>query len=237
MRVVPVRVDAHIKSGDDIAAILAGSAHLRDGDVLVVAQKIVSKAEGRMVHLDTIIPSLLARGIAGQYDKDPRVVELVLREATDIVRMERGIIVTRIRGGHICANSGVDVSNVPDGCALLLPRDSDASASNIRRALQDAAGVRVGVIISDTAGRPFRNGQTDVCLGCSGVETLRKYDTDMLGRAMRVSEAAVADQLAGAAEIAMQKSLGCPAAVIRGAGASGEGRGADLIRLHGDMFG
>ncbi len=231
-------VDGEVAPGSDLAHMLAKSFQLCDGDIIVIAQKAVSKAEGRMMRLDSIKPSLLAQGIADQYGKDSRVVELVLQEASEIVRMGNGIIITRTPQGHVCANSGVDQSNVPLGYALLLPVNSDASALGIRRSLQRITGVSVGVIISDTAGRPFRNGQTDICLGCSGVPALRDYvgTTDMFGRTLRVSVAATADQLAGAAELVMQKSTGCPAAVIRGLDVEGDGLGQDMIRRQGDLF-
>ena len=239
MRVIPVHMPREVGAGDDIAALILEGAELLDGDIVVVAQKIVSKAEGRMVLLDGVRPGLLARGIAGEYGKDPRVVELVLREATHIVRMGGGVIVTRLPSGHICANSGVDVSNVPAGCALPLPVDCDASAARIRDGVRDASGTRVGVIISDTVGRPFRNGQTDIALGCAGVSPLLNHsgEADTHGRIMRVSVTAVADQLAGAAELAMGKVASNPAAVIRGTGAAaGAGSGRELIRAGRELF-
>ena len=239
MRVIPVHMPREVCAGDDIAALILGGMGLLDGDIVVVAQKIVSKAEGRMVLLDGVRPGLLARGIAGEYGKDPRVVELVLREATHIVRMGGGVIVTRLPSGHICANSGVDVSNVPAGCALPLPVDCDASAARIRDGVRDASGARVGVIVSDTVGRPFRNGQTDIALGCAGVTPLLNHsgEADTHGRIMRVSVTAVADQLAGAAELAMGKTVGNPAAVLRGTGAAaGDGSGRELIRAGRELF-
>ena len=239
VKVIPIHIPREVGAGDDIAALILEGARLLDGDILVVAQKIVSKAEGRMVLLDSVRPGLLARGIAGEYGKDPRVVELVLREATHIVRMGGGVIVTRLPSGHICANSGVDVSNVPAGCALPLPVDCDASAARIRNVVRDVSGAQVGVIISDTVGRPFRNGQTDIALGCAGVSPLLDHTgkADAHGRAMRVSVTAVADQLAGAAELAMGKAAGNPAAVVRGTGAAaGNGSGMELIRTGRELF-
>jgi len=239
VKVIPIHISREVGAGDDIAALILEGARLLDGDILVVAQKIVSKAEGRMVLLDSVRPGLLARGIAGEYGKDPRVVELVLREATHIVRMGGGVIVTRLPSGHICANSGVDVSNVPAGCALPLPVDCDASAARIRNVVWDVSGAQVGVIISDTVGRPFRNGQTDIALGCAGVSPLLDHTgkADAHGRAMRVSVTAVADQLAGAAELAMGKAAGNPAAVVRGTGAAaGNGSGMKLIRTGRELF-
>ena len=239
MEVLPVSIHREIVAGDDIAGLVLEGTRLQEGDVLVVAQKAVSKAEGRMVSLEDVTCSQLARGIAGEYNKDPRVVEMVLREASQIVRMERGIIVTRLPSGHICANSGVDTSNVPGGCALLLPVDCDASAGRIAHTILEKAGVRVGVIVSDTVGRPFRNGQTDIALGCSGITPLQDHigRADTHGRLMRVSVTAVADQLAGAAEIAMGKVSGNPAAVLRGTGiVPGSGSGQHIIRSGGELF-
>lgn len=239
MEVVPVRISGEVGAGDDLAGMICGSARLADGDILVVAQKVVSKSEGRMVRLDDVQPSLLARGIAGEYGKDPRVVELVVREATRIVRMESGIIITETASGHICANSGVDQSNVPAGYALLLPEDCDRSAATIRHAIKETVGVSVGVIVSDTAGRPFRVGQTDIALGCSGLPPLLDYSgrPDWYGRVLRTTVTAVADQLAGAAELSMKKVGGTPVAVVRGAGVpAGDGSGGSVIRREGDLF-
>lgn len=239
MEVIPVRVPSEITAGDDLAGIICGSAAIRGGDVVVVAQKAVSKSEGRMVRLDTVSPSLLARGISGEYGKDPRVVELVLAEASRIVRMENGVIITETASGHVCANSGVDQSNVPDGYALLLPEDSDRSAGSLRTAIRERTGASVGVVVSDTAGRPFRVGQTDIALGCSGILPLLDYSgtPDRHGRVLRATVIAVADQLAGAAEMAMKKIEGIPAAIIRGSGAAaGEGSARDIIRTAGNLF-
>lgn len=239
MEVIPVRVPSEITAGDDLAGIICGSASVRDGDVVVVAQKAVSKSEGRMISLDTVRPSLLARGISGEYGKDPRVVELVLAEASGIVRMENGVIITETASGHICANSGVDQSNVPDGYALLLPEDSDRSAGSLRTAIRERTGAIVGVVVSDTAGRPFRVGQTDIALGCSGIRPLLDYSgtPDRHGRVLRTTMIAVADQLAGAAEMAMKKTEGIPAAIIRESGAAvGEGSARNIVRTAGNLF-
>ena len=244
METLPVHIPGEISAGDDLAGMILDGMRLdgmrlEEGDVLVVAQKAVSKAEGRTVSLEGVECSPLARGIAGEYGKDPRVVELVLREAAGIVRMERGIIVTRLPSGHICANSGVDTSNVPAGCALLLPADCDASAERMASAIFARTGVRAGVVVSDTVGRPFRNGQTDIALGCARIRPLLDHTgkADTHGRIMRVSVTAVADQLAGAAELVMGKVSGTPAAVLRGSGASaGNGSGQDVIRSGGELF-
>lgn len=239
MEAIPIHIPQEITTDDDIAALILDSVDLISGDILVVAQKIVSKAEGRMIHLDEIRPGLLACGIAGEYEKDPRVVEVVLREASQIVRMKNGIIITKLSSGHVCANSGVDTSNVPLGCVLPLPVDCNASARRIAYDIWTITRVHVGVIVSDTVGRPFRNGQTDIALGCSGVLPLLNHvgKPDTHGRIMKVSVTAVADQLAGAAEIVMGKAIGAPAAILRGIDVVSEtGSGNDLIRMSGDLF-
>lgn len=239
MEVIPIHIWQEIAAGDDVARVIADSIDLHTQDILVVAQKIISKAEGRMMRLDDIRPGLLACGISGEYGKDPRVMELVLREASRIVRMQNGIIITRMPSGHICANSGVDVSNVPTGYALLLPCDCDVSAAKMAYAIWRLTGMRIGVIISDTVGRPFRNGQTDIALGCAGIRPLLNNvgKADMHGRTLKVSVTATADQLAGAAETVMGKAAGIPAVVIRGVGdLAGSGSGQDLLRTGPELF-
>lgn len=239
LEIIPISISGEINVDTGLVDAIMKSERVCNGDILVVTQKAVSKAEGRMVHLDSIEPSLLARGISGEYDKDPRVVELVLRQCRRILRMEYGIIITEMRTGHVCANSGVDTSNVPEGYALLLPSDCDVSAELIRQTLQDEYDIQVGVIISDTVGRPFRNGQVDIALGCSGISPLLDYTgkPDMYGKILKVTMPAVADQLASAAELAMTKTGGNPAAIIRGAdNLHGPGSGQDLIRVQRDLF-
>ncbi|MXX20349.1 MAG: coenzyme F420-0:L-glutamate ligase [Cenarchaeum sp. SB0665_bin_23] len=244
IQAIPVHMDGDITCTDDVCCMIIESADdIREGDVIVVAQKIVSKSEGRLVRLSDVRPSSLAVGIAGEYDKDARVVELVLREARRIVRMKNGIIITQRHDGHISANSGVDVSNVPPDCALLLPENSDESAHRIRYTIRDRLQINVGVIISDTLGRPFRVGQTDMCIGCSGVAPLLDYTgkTDVYDRVLRVSVTAMADQLAGAAELVMGKTRRTPVAILRGThdyyNMMGEGTARDLIRHTNDLFG
>lgn len=239
VEIIPVHVSGEINIDTCLVDAIMESARVCDGDILVVTQKAVSKAEGRLIHLDSVKPSLLARGISGEYGKDPRVMELVLRQCRRILRMESGIIITETDTGHVCANSGVDSSNVPSGYALLLPSDCDKSADAIRYALQDRYDIRAGVIVSDTVGRPFRNGQIDIALGCSGISPLLDYTgkPDMQGRILQVTMPAVADQLASAAEITMTKTGGNPAAIIRGADRLlGLGSGRDLIRIQRDLF-
>jgi coenzyme F420-0:L-glutamate ligase/coenzyme F420-1:gamma-L-glutamate ligase len=224
--------------GDDVAALIAralrnAGIEVADGDVLVVAQKIVSKAEGRIVRLDSVEPSARAQEWASAYDKDARVVEVVLRESKRIVRMERGVLISETEHGFVCANAGVDTSNVAEGTVTLLPRDPDASARQIRSELEAAFGVRIAVIVSDTFGRPWREGLVNVALGVSGIAPLIDYrgQKDSHGNALKVTVIAIADELASAAELVMKKSAGIPVAIVRGFDYdASEAAGRELIR-------
>jgi coenzyme F420-0:L-glutamate ligase/coenzyme F420-1:gamma-L-glutamate ligase len=223
--------------GDDLAALIAAAVAptpLQTGDVVVVTQKVVSKAEGRLVALATITPSPFAQAIAAAHGKDPRHVEVVLRESRRIVRMDRGILIAETRHGFICANAGVDASNVPGTDVVsLLPEDPDASAERIRAGLRARLGVEVGVVVSDTFGRVWRLGQTNVAIGVAGVRPLVDYvgQRDPYGYDLRVTQLAVADEIAAAAELVMGKVSGVPVAVVRGlAHLLGEGRARDLVR-------
>ena len=212
-----------VTAGDDLPALLLAAADaqgtpVRDGDVLVVTQKVVSKAEGALVRLADVEPSALAVTIAGA-DKDPRHVEVVLRESRRIVRMDRGVLVTETHHGLVCANAGVDASNVPgDDVLCLLPRDPNASARRIREAVRARTGCTVAVVISDTFGRPWRMGTTDVAIGAAGIAPLQDYRgmPDRNGRTLQVSVAALADEAAGAAELVTRKTAGVPVALVRG---------------------
>jgi coenzyme F420-0:L-glutamate ligase/coenzyme F420-1:gamma-L-glutamate ligase len=234
-----------VAEGDDVAlrigvALRNTGIELFDRDVLVIAQKIVSKAEGRIVRLDTVEPSPRARDWAEAFDKDPRVVEVVLRESKRIVRMERGVLISETEHGFVCANAGVDTSNVAEGTVTLLPTDPDASANRIRSALEKAFGVRVAVIVSDTFGRPWREGLVNVALGVSGIAPLVDYrgQKDSHGRPLKVTVMAIADELASATELVMKKSKGIPVAIIRGFDyESNEASGRELIRpAEQDLF-
>ena len=212
-----------IESGHDVGALIVratreASLEVLDRDIFIVAQKVVSKAEGRVVRLDSIEPSPRAREWAEAYDKDPRMVEVVLRESKRIVRMERGVLIAETEHGFVCANAGVDASNVSEGTVILLPRDPDASARKIRSALEAALAVRIAVIVSDTFGRPWREGLVNVALGVSGIAPLIDYrgQKDSHGNALRVTVIAIADELTSAAELVMRKSAGIPVAIIRG---------------------
>lgn len=227
-----------VLEGEDVGALIVGA--LRDarievdvGDIFIVAQKIISKAEGRIVSLDSVQPSQRAHEWAAAYQKDARVVEVVLRESKRIVRMQRGVMISETEHGFICANAGVDTSNVAEGTVALLPKDPDASARRIRSALEAGFGVRVSVIVSDTFGRPWREGLVNVALGVSGIAPLIDYrgQKDSHGNALRVTVIAVADELASAAELVMKKSTAIPVAIIRGFDfAASEGSIRELIR-------
>ncbi len=208
--------------------------------ILVVAQKVVSKAEGCLVRLDSITPSAHARAWATRHNRDPRLVEIVLRQSRRVVRKARGILIVETHHGYICANAGVDVSNAPAGMAVLLPPDPDKSALSLRRELEAALGLHVAVIISDTFGRPWRRGLTNVAIGVSGLSPFIDYRgrVDSYGRTLHATLLAAADELAGAAELVMEKTAGIPAAVIEGCHfLPAEGSGRELIRpAEEDLF-
>ena len=201
------------------AAVHAAGETFRDGDVLVVTHKIVAKAEGRLIDLRTVEPSDFAQRWAARWKKDPRHIEVVLRESVRIVRMDRGILITETPHGFVCANAGVDASNVPgEDVVCLLPLDPDATAAAIHQALKDATGAHIAVIIADSFGRPWRNGIVNVAIGAAGIAPLVDYrgQADDFGRTMQVSVLAVADELASAAELVTGKVSRCPMALIRG---------------------
>ncbi len=224
IRIIPVRGIGEVHPGDDVAAlILAALAHeqqpLADHDVLVVTQKIISKAEDRIVDPQDVEPSHMAQMAAAQGHKDANYYEVVLRESRRIVKMDRGVLVTETHHGLICANSGVDESNVAGGRTVtLLPVDPDASARALCAAIRERAGVDVAVIISDTFGRAWREGQVNVAIGVAGIAPLADYANlpDAYGYVMHASNIAVADELASAAELVMGKVDAVPVAVVRG---------------------
>jgi coenzyme F420-0:L-glutamate ligase / coenzyme F420-1:gamma-L-glutamate ligase len=238
IQIIPLAGLPEIAPGDDLSPLILDAARKQDlrigeGDVFVVAQKIVSKAEGRIVRLDSIRPSERAERWAAEYQKDPRVIELVLAEASRIVRMERGVIVAETRHGFVCANAGVDVSNAPDGVAILLPDDPDRSARALQARLEAHLGVHVAVVISDSFGRPWREGLVNVALGVAGIAPLVDYrgQRDASGKTLQATVIARADELAAAAELVMGKIDRVPVAIVRGAATSEEsGSGQDLIR-------
>jgi coenzyme F420-0:L-glutamate ligase / coenzyme F420-1:gamma-L-glutamate ligase len=201
-----------------LEAIDRSQIEIQNGDILVVTHKIVSKAEGRVVELDSIEPSTKAINMAKEHDKDPRIMELILRESSQILRAKDGIIISETRHGFVCANAGVDQSNVKGDTAVLLPLAPDESADRVRHAVKKKVGKAVAVIITDTFGRTFRNGQTNVAVGIAGINPIKSYigTYDMYGRKLRVTEIAVADEIASASELVMGKSESTPVAIIRG---------------------
>lgn len=243
LRVLPVKGFPEVRPGEDLPGLVARSVgeDLRSGDVVVVTHKVISKAEGRLVDLRAVEPSALAKGFGARWEKDPRQIEVVLRESRRIVRMERGIIISETHHGFVCANAGVDASNVPgEDTVCLLPLDPDASAARIRDALVARAGTDVAVVVSDSFGRPWRNGITDVAIGVAGMNPLADYrgGFDPHGHPLTASILAVADELAATAELVMGKTDGIPVAVVRGyAYGRGDGTGKDLLmEPEKDMF-
>jgi coenzyme F420-0:L-glutamate ligase/coenzyme F420-1:gamma-L-glutamate ligase len=230
LNVEAVRGLPEIREGDDLAALVVERVELEDGDVLVVAQKAVSKAEGRVVRLDDVEPSERALELAGE--DDPRRTEMILREATEIVRIRPPLLIVQTRHGFICASAGVDASNAPEpGTLVLLPLDPDASAARIRERVRELAGRDVGVVVSDSFGRPFRMGTTDVAIGAAGIRVLEdlRGTRDRIGYELRSTQIALADQLAGAANLVMGKADGLPVAVVRGLDVAGAGNARELV--------
>lgn len=210
-----------VRPGDDLPATLAALGRLEDGDVLAVSQKVVSKQEGRVVNLDDVEPGPGAVALAAELDRDPRLVELILGESAQVVRKDpgRGILITETRHGFICANAGIDSSNMPgDGNVALLPEDPDGSARRLRAGIADACGVSPAVVISDSFGRAWRLGQAEVAIGCAGIEPLDDWRgrADSQGRELAATLIATADQIAAAADLGRDKRSRTPAVLIRG---------------------
>lgn len=221
IEVVPVEGLPEVEAGSPLGALIADAGAPSDGDVVVVSQKVVSKAEGRVVALGSVEPSQEANELARRADKDPRLVELVLRESRRIVRAEGGVLITETRSGWICANAGIDVSNLPGEDAMaLLPEDADVSARRLRTEIADRTAARPAVVVSDSFGRPWRLGQTDVAIGCAGLRPLDDWRgrEDREGRELTATVIAVADQAAAAADLVRGKDTGTPAAIVRGLG-------------------
>jgi coenzyme F420-0:L-glutamate ligase/coenzyme F420-1:gamma-L-glutamate ligase len=237
--VFPVPGIPELREGDDLAALIDERAELEDGDVVVVAQKAISKTEGRVIRLDEVEPSERAREIAGK-EGDPRRIEAILREARTVVRVRAPLVICETRHGFICASAGVDTSNAPEaGMLVLLPLDSDASAATLREALSERTGRTVGVLVTDSFGRPFRQGTTDVAIGAAGVEVLRDLSgaRDPAGYQLKATVIAVADEIAAAAELAMGKLDRVPVAIVRGLDVTGEGRATDIpVPAERDLF-
>ncbi|WP_428324407.1 coenzyme F420-0:L-glutamate ligase [Nitrosopumilus sp.] len=240
MEILPVHIEKEIEPSDDLSELIISSNQIQDGDIIVIAQKIISKQERRMIELSTVKPSLLSEGISSQYQKDPRITELILSESKRIIRMKNGILIVETNDGTICANAGIDESNVKSGYATLLPLNSDKSAKNIREKILKHTNKDVAVIISDTFGRPFRLGQTNCAIGISGLSPIVDYEgtQDTFGKTLRVTAIAIADELSAASELVMGKTLKTPVAIIRDYSFSKNEHGTgELIRPeHEDLF-
>ncbi len=237
-----------VGSGDDLAALLSAAAaasamSLRAGDVLVVAHKVVSKAEGRMVALAAVTPCERALALAAEHGKDPRLVEVILGESAEIVRSRPGVLICRTRHGFVCANAGVDASNAPAGQVVLLPADPDASARALRARLRELTGIAPAIVVADSFGRAWRVGQCDVAIGIAGLAAVEDWRgrADAAGRTLEASVIAVADEAAAAADLARRKDSREPAVLVRGlerhvSAADGPGAAA-LVRARGeDLF-
>jgi coenzyme F420-0:L-glutamate ligase/coenzyme F420-1:gamma-L-glutamate ligase len=238
LEIVGLRSMPEVRPGDDLATLVVQAATaqatpLASGDVVVVSQKVLSKAEGRLVRLDTVTPSPFAAEVARSLKKDARLVELILRESRRIVRMDRGILITETHHGHVCANAGVDQSNTGAGWASLLPEDPDGSARGLAERFRALAGVDVAVIVADTFGRPWREGLVNVAIGVAGMRPLRSYlgVPDAHGYMLQATILAAADELASAAELVMGKLDAVPVALVRGyAWTPGAGSARELLR-------
>jgi coenzyme F420-0:L-glutamate ligase/coenzyme F420-1:gamma-L-glutamate ligase len=233
-----------VRPGDDLGALIAGAAppDMRDGDVVVVAHKVVSKAEGRLRRLDEVTPGDEALRLArqGEREKDPRAVQVVLDESAEVLRAERGVIVCVTRHGFVCANAGVDASNAPDGELVLLPLDPDASARRLRARIAELRGARPALVVSDSFGRAWRTGQTDVAIGVAGLAPIDDWRgrNDAHGRELHATAIAVADSLAAAADLARAKDSRTPAVLVRGVDhlvTADDGPGAAALRRDRDQ--
>jgi len=239
IELIPVHGLPEIREGDDLAALVVELIELRARDVLVLAQKAVSKAEGRVVRIDDYEASTKAIELAGD-ERDPREVEVILREAKRIVRERGPLVIAETSHGFVCASAGVDHSNAPEhGTLVLLPVDPDASARAVRDRVAELAGVDVGVVVTDSFGRPFRQGTTDVAIGVAGLPAILdlRGTTDRIGYELRSSRVAIADEIAGAADLARGKAEGVPAVVVRGLRLEGDGSAQEIVIEHElDLF-
>lgn len=236
LRVLPVVGLPEFAEGMQVGVEIAQRTELRDQDVVVVSQKVVSKAEGRLRRLSSVVPGPEAQRLAAELDKDPALVQLVLEESREVLRAERGVLVVETGHGLVCANAGIDRSNLPDADAVcLLPEDPDDSARRIREELREVAGVRLAVIVADSFGRAWRQGQAEIAIGCAGLIPLDDWRgrADASGRELEATQIAVADQVAAAADLVRDKTSRVPAAVVRGLGryvTDEDGPGAAAVR-------
>ena len=238
--ILPVRGLPELREGDDLAGLMLERIELEDDDVVAVAQKAISKIEGRIVRLDEIEPSPRAVEIAGEGGDAARRIEVILREAKSVVRVRPPLVICETRHGFICASAGVDASNAPEpGTLVLLPLDPDASAARLRDELRARSGRDVGVIVTDSFGRPWRQGTTDVAIGAAGVEVLQDLQgrRDAIGYELHATVIAVADEIAGAAQLVSGKLDRVPVTVVRGLDVRGEGRATDIpVPANRDLF-
>jgi coenzyme F420-0:L-glutamate ligase / coenzyme F420-1:gamma-L-glutamate ligase len=218
LRIRPISGLAELQEGDDLGALIAAAAAPVAGEIVVISQKAVSKTEGRVRRLVDVEPGERARELAARLDKVPELVELVLSESERVVRAERGVLITETRAGWVCANAGIDSSNLDEGWVTLLPLDGDASARRIREAIGEHAGASPAVVIADSFGRAWRLGQTDVAIGCAGLAALADWRgrRDARGNELSATVIAVADEVAAAADLARDKDSGVPGAVVSG---------------------
>ena len=217
LEIIPVKIEEEIEPNTDIIDLVLKSTVINDYDILIFSQKIISKNEGRIVDLSSVNPSLLASGIASSYGKDPRLVELILSESKRIVRMQESVIIVESNHGFVCANAGIDESNVRDGYVTMLPEDPDQSADKLKKQIEQRTKKNTAVIISDTFGRPFRLGQANIAIGIAGMEPIIDYKgkPDTFGKILQVTAIAVADELCSASELVMGKVQNCPVAIVR----------------------
>ena len=217
LEIIPVKIKKEIDRNIDIIDLVLESTIINDYDILIFSQKIISKKEGRIVDLSSVNPSLLASGIASSYEKDSRLVELILSESKRIVRMQDGVIIVETNHGFVCANAGIDESNVKDGYVTMLPVDPDQSADKLKTQIEQRTKKNIAVIISDTFGRPFRLGQANIAIGIAGMEPIIDYKgkPDTFGNPLQVTAIAIADELCSASELVMGKVENCPVAIIR----------------------
>jgi coenzyme F420-0:L-glutamate ligase/coenzyme F420-1:gamma-L-glutamate ligase len=243
LRVLPIEGLPEIVPGDDLAELIAGQVELESGDVVVISQKVVSKAEGRVVTLAGVRASPRAQDLAAELGKDPALVQLVLDESREVLRAEHGVLICETRQGLVCANAGVDTSNVAAGQAALLPLDPDASARQIRRRLRKASSNAVAVLVSDSFGRAWRVGQAEVAIGCAGLQPLDDWRgrVDACGQPLTATLIAIADEAVAAADLVRDKASGVPAAIVRGLASrvgdeDGPGAAALRRRREQDLF-
>ena len=224
-QIIPILIDDDINKGDDVVDLImegikGRNESLLENDVVVITHKVISKAEGKVADLSTIVPSEESKKISLNTGKDPRLVELILSQSNEIVKIERNIIIAETKHGFVCANAGIDASNVGtlSNHVVLLPDNPDESARRIRSDIKSRTKINVSIVISDTFGRPFRKGQVNVAIGIAGIDPMVSYigKTDMYGKILKVTEIAIADELASAAELVMGKSSRIPVAIVRG---------------------